>query len=85
VDIAQIPHPPRRVPVIGDVAGIKVGKPVQSVLAQARGLGPISVRKVLRTQVVTVGGAELAGDLSDESRFCKVRRTAPAPAAPGRW
>jgi unspecific monooxygenase len=71
VDIATIPHPPRRVPVIGDVVGIKVGKPVQTVLAQSRGLGPISVRKVLRTQIVTVGGADLAGDLSDESRFCK--------------
>lgn len=71
MDIATIPHPPRRVPLIGDVAGIKVGKPVQTVLAQARGLGPISVRKVLRTQVVTVGGADLVGELSDERRFCK--------------
>ena len=71
MDIATIPHPPRRVPVIGDVVGIKVGRPVQTVLAQSRGLGPISVRKVLRTQVVTVGGADLAGELSDERRFCK--------------
>jgi unspecific monooxygenase len=59
------------VPFIGDVVGIKLGKPVQSVLAQSRGLGPIAARKVLRTDVVTVSGADLVGDLSDESRFCK--------------
>jgi cytochrome P450 len=71
VDIATLPHPPRRVPFIGDVVGIKLGKPVQSVLAQSRDLGPISGRKVLRTQIVTVSGADLVGELSDESRFRK--------------
>ncbi len=71
MDIATLPHPPRRVPFIGDVVGIKLGKPVQSVLAQSRDLGPISGRKVLRTQIVTVSGADLVGELSDESRFRK--------------
>ena len=50
---------------------MKPGKPVQSALAQSRDLGPISVRKVLRTQIVTVGGADLVGELSDETRFRK--------------
>jgi len=71
VDIATLPHPPRRVPFIGDVVGIKLGKPVQSVLEQSRDLGPISARKVLRTLIVTVSGADLVGELSDESRFRK--------------
>ena len=51
--------------------GIKLGKPAQSVLEQSRDLGPISARKVLRTQIVTVSGADLLGELSDESRFRK--------------
>lgn len=71
MDVAAIPHPPRRVPILGDVVGIKLGKPVQSVLRQTRDVGPITARKVLRTEVVTVGGADLVGELSDESRFCK--------------
>lgn len=45
--------------------------PVQSVLRMVRDLGPIAVRKVLGTEIVTVGGAQLVGELSDESRFCK--------------
>jgi len=64
VDIATLPHPPRRVPFIGDVVGIKLGKPVQSILGQTRDLGPIYARKLLRTQIVTVCGADLVGELS---------------------
>jgi unspecific monooxygenase len=58
-------------PVLGDVIGIKLSTPVQSALRIMRDLGPISVRKVLGTEVITVGGADLAGELADESRFCK--------------
>lgn len=71
MDTATIPHPPRRLPVLGDVVGIKPGAPVQSVLRRVRDLGPISVRKVLGTEIVMVGGADLAGELGDETRFCK--------------
>jgi unspecific monooxygenase len=71
VDTATLPHPPRRLPVLGDVVGVKLSTPVQSALRMMRDLGPISVRKVVGTEVVTVGGAKLAGELSDETRFCK--------------
>jgi cytochrome P450 len=71
VDTATIPHPAHRLPVLGDVVGMKPRTPVQSVLRLVRDLGPISVRKVLGTEIVTVGGADLAGELSDETRFCK--------------
>ena len=67
----MLPHPPRRLPLLGDVVGVKPNTPVQSTLGRIRDLGPISVRKVLGTEVVTVGGAELAGELADETRFCK--------------
>jgi cytochrome P450 len=71
VDTATLPHPPRRLPVLGDVMGINLSTPVQSALRMMRDLGPISVRKVLGTEIVTVGGADLAGELADEARFCK--------------
>src|SRR5271167_3942246 len=51
--------------------GINLSTPVQSALRMMRDLGPISVRKVLGTEIVTVGGADLAGELADEARFCK--------------
>jgi unspecific monooxygenase len=71
VDTATLPHPPRRLPVLGDVMGINLSTPVQSALRLMRDLGPISVRKVLGTEIVTVGGADLAGELADDARFCK--------------
>ena len=71
VDTATLPHPPRRLPLLGDVVGVNRNTPIQSTLGRIRDLGPISVRKVLGTEIITVGGAELAGELADETRFCK--------------
>ena len=71
MDTATLPRPPRRLPILGDVIGIRLNTPVQSGLRMMRDLGPISARKVLGTEVVTVGGADLAGELADEARFCK--------------
>jgi len=36
-----------------------------------RDLGPIAVRKVFGTEIVTVGGADLVAELSDDTRFAK--------------
>jgi unspecific monooxygenase len=71
VDTTAIPHPPRRLPVIGDVLGMNPRTPVQSMLRQVRDLGPISVRKMFASEIVTVGGADLAAELNDETRFAK--------------
>jgi hypothetical protein len=71
VDIATIPHPPHRLPILGDVVGVKPRTPVQSILRLVRDLGPISARKLLGTEIVTVGGADLAAELADETRFRK--------------
>jgi cytochrome P450 len=51
--------------------GIRPRAPVQSTLRLVRDLGPISVRKVFGTQIVMVSGADLAAELSDETRFGK--------------
>jgi len=71
VDTAAIPHRPYRLPVVGDVVGINPRAPLQSFVWLMRELGPISVEKVFGTEIVTVGGADLAAELNDETRFGK--------------
>jgi cytochrome P450 len=71
VDTALLPHPPHRLPLLGDLVGMNPRAPVQSLLRMVRDLGPISVRRVFGHQIVTVGGADLAAELNDETRFCK--------------
>ena len=84
MDIAAIPHPPHRLPLLGDMLGVNPRKPIQSSLRLVRDLGPISVRKVLSIQIVMVGGADLTAELNDEARFAKFVGTAPAPVAADR-
>ena len=71
-----LPHPPRRVPFIGDVVGVHASTPVQDSIALAETLGPIFERVVMGRQFVIVAGADLAGELCDENRF--VKHVAPA-------
>jgi unspecific monooxygenase len=71
VDTTVIPHPPHRLPVLGDVLGMSPRTPVQSALRTVRDLGPIAVRKVFSTEIVIVSGTDLVAELSDETRFCK--------------
>ncbi|MEU6841477.1 cytochrome P450 [Streptomyces sp. NPDC046716] len=67
----RIPHPPRRVPLIGDVVGANVRTPLQDSMKIAAELGPIFRRKAFGKEIVFVWGAELAAELADESRFAK--------------
>ncbi|MCT7659256.1 cytochrome P450 [Mycobacterium deserti] len=71
MDTAGIPHPPHRVPILGDVTGIDPRAPVTSLVRRVRDLGPISVQKVLSTEIVIVNGADLVAELNDETRFAK--------------
>ncbi|MFC8179559.1 MULTISPECIES: cytochrome P450 [Nocardiaceae] len=66
-----LPHPPRRLPILGDVVGAHASTPVQDSMALAARLGPIFERVVLGRRYVLVSGADLAGELCDESRFVK--------------
>lgn len=67
----RIPHPPRRVPWLGDVLGVSVRTPVQDSMAIGRRLGPVFRRKVLGKEIVFAWGADVVADLCDESRFAK--------------
>jgi cytochrome P450/NADPH-cytochrome P450 reductase len=65
------PHPPWRVPVLGDVLGASPSRLLADSARLSRTLGPIFSRKILGTEVTFVCGADLAAEVCDESRFAK--------------
>ncbi|XUL86194.1 cytochrome P450 [Streptomyces galilaeus] len=67
----RIPHPPRRLPFLGDVIGADRRTPLQDSLRFARQLGPIFRRKAFGKEFVFVWGADLVADMADETRFAK--------------
>lgn len=70
-ELDRIPHPPRRVPLLGDVLGASARSPVQDSMRIGRQLGPVFRRKAFDKEIVFVWGADLAAELADESRFAK--------------
>ncbi|MER6410021.1 cytochrome P450 [Streptomyces humidus] len=70
-ELARIPHPPHRIPLLGDLLGASRRTPLQDSLRYATELGPIFRRKVFNREFVFVGGAALAADMADETRFAK--------------
>lgn len=70
-ELDRIPHPPRRVPFLGDVLGVDRRRPLQDSMRHARSLGPVFRRKVFGKEFVFVWGARQAADMADESRFAK--------------
>lgn len=71
MDTTGIPHPAYRIPLLGDLVGLNVRKPLQTSMSNARALGPIFKRKIFGNEAVFVSGADLVAELSDESRFAK--------------
>ncbi|MEU9071614.1 cytochrome P450 [Streptomyces sp. NPDC048306] len=70
-ELRRIPHPPYRLPLLGDVVGASRRTPMQDSLRYARKLGPIFRRRAFGKEFVFVWGAALAADLADETRFAK--------------
>ena len=66
-----IPHPPRRVPILGDVFGIDPETPNQTTLVRFEELGPIYRRSILGTDLTFVGSPDLAAEIFDESTWEK--------------
>ncbi|GAA2785521.1 cytochrome P450 [Saccharopolyspora taberi] len=71
MDTAGIPHPPRRIPLLGDLRGTNPRTPLQDSMRLGGALGPIYTRKFLNREIVFVSGADLVAELSDEKRFAK--------------
>lgn len=67
----RLPHPPGRVPVVGDLRGMDRRRPLQSFVRDARTLGPLSSRKIFGQQFVFATTAALVAELCDEKRFEK--------------
>ncbi|SEP71752.1 unspecific monooxygenase [Streptomyces sp. yr375] len=70
-ELERIPHPPHRLPLLGDLLGASRRTPIQDSLRYARQLGPIFRRKAFGREFVFVWGAGLTADLADEARFAK--------------
>ncbi|MFH8773624.1 cytochrome P450 [Streptomyces sp. NPDC085866] len=70
-ELHRIPHPPRRVPLAGDVLGVDRRRPVQDSMRFGRELGPIFRRRAFGNEFVFLWGSRLVADLADESRFAK--------------
>lgn len=72
-DVQPIPHPPGK-PLVGNMLTLDSDRPLQSLMALTRELGPIFELNMMGTPLVVVSGASLVEELSDESRFDKAVR-----------
>lgn len=65
-----IPHPPRRVPILGDIIGLSLAAPSQSNLKQFAKLGPLYRRSIVGgVQLTFAGSAQLMREVLDESTW----------------
>ncbi len=66
----KIPHPPRRVPLLGDILGMDFARPNQKTLEQMARLGPLYRRKFIGGAKLTfVGSAALMAEVADETTW----------------
>lgn len=66
-----IPHPPYRLPVLGDVFGASRTTPTQHEAAMARKLGGVYERKIINDVMIVVGSADAAADACDEEAWSR--------------
>ncbi|MDN5757123.1 MAG: cytochrome P450 [Tomitella sp.] len=67
VSAQQIPHPPRRVPLVGDILGLDPVTPMQATMRMLRRLGPIYQRRILGTPIVFVSDPGMVAQVNDET------------------
>ncbi|MET0898699.1 MAG: cytochrome P450, partial [Mycobacterium sp.] len=67
----RVPHPPRRVPLLGDVLAFRGDDITHSITDLASRLGPIFEFAFLGAHYVVAAGADVVAELNDETRFCK--------------
>ncbi|MGU3291847.1 cytochrome P450 [Williamsia sp. M5A3_1d] len=67
----KFPHAGLRLPFVGDLLSFRPSRPIQSMVENSAGLGPIFELQIFRQKIVFVGNVELAAELCDETRFGK--------------
>lgn len=66
----KMPHPPRRVPILGDILGMDSERPNQRTLEQMGRLGPLYRRSFIGGAKLTfVGSSALMREVADETRW----------------
>ncbi|MEV6278595.1 cytochrome P450 [Nocardia sp. NPDC051832] len=71
VDVAKLPSPPGRLPVLGDVLSINPRKPVQSMAKLSESAGPIYELRFGPTKMVIINSAELADAVQSDAEWEK--------------
>lgn len=67
----ELPHPARRVPVLGDVFRLSPRSPMAAIARLGSSLGPVFEIKVFTKRIVLAADPDVVTDLCDESRFVK--------------
>lgn len=67
----SFPHPPNRLPGLGDILTVSTGNPTQSELALSRKLGPIYELKFGSSRFLVVTSGELAKQVNDDQNWSK--------------
>lgn len=69
----RLPHPPRRLPLLGDIFAVDRNAPTQSELALAQQLGPLYELKFGPTaRFLVVSSGQLATEVNDEKNWAKL-------------
>ena len=66
-----LPHPPRRLPLLGDVLTTDFAKPCQRLTQQARDLGPVFEQKLFGYPAVIVTGPRAIDEVNNEELWEK--------------
>lgn len=69
--VQQLPHPPFRLPLLGDLLTVRPGKPTQAAMRDARRLGPIYERLIVTYPIVIVSGVDLLAEINNEEHWTK--------------
>ncbi|MFC9786874.1 cytochrome P450 [Rhodococcus sp. NPDC127528] len=69
--ITTLPHPPHRLPVVGDLLSADPSRPLQNLHELARRLGPVFETRIFNQSAVIVSGLQEYAEIGDEKRFGK--------------
>nr|WP_072846132.1 cytochrome P450 [Rhodococcus tukisamuensis] len=68
---STLPHPPHRIPILGDLLTADPARPTQNFVDLTRRLGPIFDTKIFNQHLTVVSGPAQYTELCDEKRFGK--------------